>query len=277
MLLPWVRCYFNFSSEVLTRTSSHMWGRWYLPMFLLRDGLLTLMYNASLIVLLRFWSSLPTILKLSIVTWWPLMLLWSNIGECTFWCSLNLSAKVLEDSPMYSSSQSTLPHLNLVDDPTLFEDWIFIFGGHQEAVDGFTSFEIHLYGIRCRFLILLVESWSKVVISGTVHWFDLKTSFHPLLWTSSGLRDTWKLSAYIGLGSLNQYKHLVSRYPSDLKKSTVVDESLSSNQTNVLFQRLQLYFKTVCHVCYRSSWGSHSHPYDRVPPCRALGFGCCCC
>ena len=26
-----------------------------------------------------------------------------------------------------------------------------------------------------------------VVISGTVHWFDLKTSFHPLLWTSSGL------------------------------------------------------------------------------------------
>ena len=110
--LPW-SIYFNFSSEVLSRTSSHMWGRWYLPMFLLRDGLLTLIYNASLIVLLRFWSSLPTILKLSILTWWPLMLLWSKIGEGAFWCSLNLSAKVLEDSPMYSSSQSTLPHLNL--------------------------------------------------------------------------------------------------------------------------------------------------------------------
>ena len=96
--------------------------------------------------------------------------------------------------------------------------------------------------IRCRFLILLVESWRIVVISGTVHWFDLKTSFHPLLWTSSGLKGTWKLSTYIGLGSLrcakgflNQYKCLVSRFPSDLKKSTVVDESLSSNQTNVLF------------------------------------------
>ena len=25
-------------------------------------------------------------------------------------------------------------------------------------------------------------SWRKVVISGTVHWFWLKTSFHPLLW-----------------------------------------------------------------------------------------------
>ena len=60
--------YFNFSSEVLNRTSSHMCGRWYLPMFLLRDGLLTLMYKASLIVLMRFWSSLPTILKFSIVT-----------------------------------------------------------------------------------------------------------------------------------------------------------------------------------------------------------------
>ena len=40
--------YFSLRSEVLNRTSSHMCGRWYLPMFLLRDGLLTLMYNASL-------------------------------------------------------------------------------------------------------------------------------------------------------------------------------------------------------------------------------------
>ena len=39
----------------------------------------------------------------------------------------------------------------------------------------------------CRYLILLVESWRIVIISGTVHWFLLKTSFHPLLWTSSGL------------------------------------------------------------------------------------------
>ena len=60
--------YFNFSSKVLNRTSFHMCGRWYLPIFLLRDGLLTLMYKASLIVLMRFWSSLPTILKFSIVT-----------------------------------------------------------------------------------------------------------------------------------------------------------------------------------------------------------------
>ena len=32
--------YLSLSSEVLNRTSSHIWGRWYLPMFLFRDGLL---------------------------------------------------------------------------------------------------------------------------------------------------------------------------------------------------------------------------------------------
>ena len=68
MEYPYCQGYFNLSSEVISRTSSHMCGRWYLPMFLLRDGLLTLMYYASFIALLRFWSSLPTMLKLSMVT-----------------------------------------------------------------------------------------------------------------------------------------------------------------------------------------------------------------
>ena len=34
---------FNFSSEMLNRTSSHMCGRWNLPTFLFRDELLALM------------------------------------------------------------------------------------------------------------------------------------------------------------------------------------------------------------------------------------------
>ena len=38
---------------LLSRTSSQISGRWYLPIFLFRDGLLTLIYNASLIALLR--------------------------------------------------------------------------------------------------------------------------------------------------------------------------------------------------------------------------------
>ena len=71
----WVNCFiyyflFHFTflgSEMLNRTSSQMGGRWYLPMFLFRDGLLTLMYTASFISHMRFCSSLPTILKFSSV------------------------------------------------------------------------------------------------------------------------------------------------------------------------------------------------------------------
>ena len=53
---------FSLSSEVLNRASSHICGRWNLPMFLLRDGLLTLINNASFTALLRFWSSLLKII-----------------------------------------------------------------------------------------------------------------------------------------------------------------------------------------------------------------------
>ena len=75
---------------------------------------------ASLIVLRRFWSSLANILKSSIDTVWPEMLKWSCIGERAFWCSLYLSPKFLADSPIYSSSHSTLLHLNLYMTPLFF-------------------------------------------------------------------------------------------------------------------------------------------------------------
>ena len=103
--------FYNFSSEMLNRTSSQICGRWYLPMFLFRDGSLTLIYRASLMVLMRFWSSLPTISKFSILMLWSVVLWWSNMRDGAFWCSLNLCQKVLEDSPIYSSSLSTLSHL----------------------------------------------------------------------------------------------------------------------------------------------------------------------
>ena len=48
-----VSIYFNLSSEMLTRTSSQLCGRWYLPMFLLRDGFLALINKASFMVLKR--------------------------------------------------------------------------------------------------------------------------------------------------------------------------------------------------------------------------------
>ena len=75
---------------------------------------------ASFIVLRRFWSSLANMLKSSTDTVWPEMVKWSWIGEGDFWCSLYLSPKVLADSPMYSSSHSTLLHLKLYIAPLLF-------------------------------------------------------------------------------------------------------------------------------------------------------------
>ena len=81
----------------------------------------------------------------------------------------------------------------------------------------FTRYAWTVVGIQqvgfnwCKFLILLVESWRIVIISGTVHWFWLKTSFHPLLWTSSGLTGSWKLSAYIRFGSLRSVKSVKTR------------------------------------------------------------------
>ena len=82
-------------------------------MFLLRDGSFTLMNIASLMFLAILLSSLPTILKLSRDTSWPVVFWWCMMGDGALICSLNLSPKVLPDSTMYSSSQSTLPHLYL--------------------------------------------------------------------------------------------------------------------------------------------------------------------
>ena len=101
------------SSDDLTSTSSHIYGSWYLPIFLFRDGSLTLINITSLMALTIFQSSLPTMLKLSGNSSWPVVLWWSCMSDSALMCSLNLSAKVLPDSPMYSSSQSTLPHFYL--------------------------------------------------------------------------------------------------------------------------------------------------------------------
>ena len=54
--------YLILSAGEFTSTSSHMCCSWYLPIFLVRDGSLTLMRIASLMDMAVFWSSLPTIL-----------------------------------------------------------------------------------------------------------------------------------------------------------------------------------------------------------------------
>ena len=50
----------------------------------------------------------------------------------------------------------------------------------------------HQLKVSCKKLGIL---WNSTLVGR-------KTSFHPLLWTSSGLKGTWKLSTYVGLVSL---------------------------------------------------------------------------
>ena len=48
------------------------------------------------------------------------------------------------------------------------------------------------------FIVEVDFLWNRTVDS-------LKTSFHPLLWTSSGLRDSWKTTPYMGNGMLTEH------------------------------------------------------------------------
>ena len=60
---PGRRAHFRCRLGLLNKTSSHMWGSWYFPMFLIRDGSLTLMNMVSLVVLVMVRDSLPTMEK----------------------------------------------------------------------------------------------------------------------------------------------------------------------------------------------------------------------
>ena len=64
----------------------------------------------------------------------------SYIGNGAYWCSLNLSSKVLEDSPVYSSSHSTLSHLYLYMTPLfLKENLILVLRLFQSYKRGVTN------------------------------------------------------------------------------------------------------------------------------------------
>ena len=104
--------YFVFSSKMENRTLFQMCGRLYLPTFLFRVGLLTLIYFASFMAVPILCPSLPIIFKFSTAVVWPVVFWCSKIGEDTFKCSLYHSSNVLADSPIYSSPHSVLPHLN---------------------------------------------------------------------------------------------------------------------------------------------------------------------
>ena len=101
---------FKLRPRVLCKTLSHMWGKLNFPMLLFKVGLLTLIKMDSFIFLAKLCPFLPIIWKLLWLVGWPVWLLWWWIGEGVFRCSLYLSPKVLEVSPIYSSSQPRSPH-----------------------------------------------------------------------------------------------------------------------------------------------------------------------
>ena len=103
-------CLFILRLGVLSNILSHMWGNLNLPILLFNVGLLTLINIDSLMVLAKPCPSLPIIWKLFWLAGWPVLLLWWCTGEGSFRCSLNLSSKVLEVSPMYSTWHVWSPH-----------------------------------------------------------------------------------------------------------------------------------------------------------------------
>ena len=112
-------CLFKVRPGAFSKTLSHMWGKLNLPMFLFNVGSFTLIKIDSLVFLAKPCPSLPIIWKLLWLVGWPVLLLWWCIGEGFFRCSLNLCPKVLELSPMYSSSQVRSPHWSQCMDPLL--------------------------------------------------------------------------------------------------------------------------------------------------------------
>ena len=110
---------FKVRPGVLSKTLSHIWGKLNLPIFLFKVGLLTLINIYSLIFLSKPCPPLPIILEVLLGGGMTCVTAMMMYGESSFRCSLNLSPKVLEVSPMYSSSQVKSAHWNQYMTPLL--------------------------------------------------------------------------------------------------------------------------------------------------------------
>ena len=100
-------------SNMSYSTPSQMWGSWYLLSFLGKVGSLTLMFMASLMVLVIPYDSLSIMNKCSNLMKCSAVWEWPKMGEGALRCSLNLSPKFLPVSPMYSMVHPGWSHLYL--------------------------------------------------------------------------------------------------------------------------------------------------------------------
>ena len=102
---------------------------------------------ASFNALAILWSSLPIILKFSTDVMWPVLFWCSCMGDGVFRCSLYLSSNVLDDSPIYSSSQSILSHLNQYITLLFLLMVSLSLGDTSKFLGVFSTFKIYLYSI----------------------------------------------------------------------------------------------------------------------------------
>ena len=89
-----------------------MWGKLNLPIFLFNMGLFTLINIDSLIFLAKSCPSLSFYLEVILHGGMACVVAMMMYRGGSFRCSLNLSPKVLEVSPTYSSSQVRSLHCN---------------------------------------------------------------------------------------------------------------------------------------------------------------------
>ena len=133
---PLGQFYFNFSSVLLIRTSSHIWGRWYLPMCLFRDGLLTLLNTDFLISLERF-LLLPThyakIFKWGSMTCGAAVVMNWGGGLQMFLEPLSKCCRCFSNVLLITFQPVTFKY---VDYATLFCYVVFIFRCHQFIFQG---------------------------------------------------------------------------------------------------------------------------------------------
>ena len=129
------------------KTSSHMWGRWYLPMFLFRDGIIDpykyCFFDCSCEILVLP-SNYGKFVDVNFVTW--------GVTVVKYWGRglLMLSEPFCKGSARFSNVFFSTPlfiALISIYDSILAVDRIIVLGSHKEAFNGLSSFEMYLYPI----------------------------------------------------------------------------------------------------------------------------------
>ena len=135
--------FLRWNAGVSCRTSYQIWGSWNLPNFLLRDGSLTLMNIASLMILAVLCVILPTgtILHTNVMSWSvTLVIYWGgcpemfrkSVPKSLSWLSYVLLLMVWLGIP------------KPIDYPTYLGRLILVLRGYQEVCDGVASLKMNL-------------------------------------------------------------------------------------------------------------------------------------